>query len=41
MSRIKDIMQKMIRWFDASDKNVKEMRIDLSSCGQKVNAYSV
>ncbi|KAK4731656.1 hypothetical protein R3W88_024644 [Solanum pinnatisectum] len=41
MSCIKDMMQKMMRRFEAIDENVKEMRNDLSSIGQKVDAYVV
>uniref|UniRef100_M1DNK9 Integrase core domain containing protein n=1 Tax=Solanum tuberosum TaxID=4113 RepID=M1DNK9_SOLTU len=36
MARIEDMMQKMMRRFDATDENVKEMRNDLSGIGQKV-----
>jgi len=41
MSRIEDMMQKMMRRFDATDENVKEMRSDLSGIGQKVDAHAV
>ena len=41
MARIKDMMQKMMRRFDAADENMKEMRNDLSGIGQKVNAHAV
>uniref|UniRef100_M1DZZ3 Integrase core domain containing protein n=1 Tax=Solanum tuberosum TaxID=4113 RepID=M1DZZ3_SOLTU len=41
MSHIEDMMQKMMRRFDATDENVKEMRNDLSSIGQKVDAHAV
>jgi len=41
MACIEDMMQKMIRRFDATDKNVKEMRNDLSGIGQKVDAHAV
>uniref|UniRef100_M1DQ98 Integrase core domain containing protein n=1 Tax=Solanum tuberosum TaxID=4113 RepID=M1DQ98_SOLTU len=41
MSRIEDMMQKMMKKFDATDENVKEMRNDLSGIGQKVDAHSV
>uniref|UniRef100_M1DI46 Integrase core domain containing protein n=1 Tax=Solanum tuberosum TaxID=4113 RepID=M1DI46_SOLTU len=41
MSRIEDMMQKMMRRFGATDENVKEMRNDLSGIGQKVDAHTV
>jgi len=34
-------MQKMMKTFYATDKNVKEMRNDLSGLGQKVDAHAV
>ncbi|KAK4733883.1 hypothetical protein R3W88_008144 [Solanum pinnatisectum] len=41
ISHIEDMMQKMMRRFDATDENVKEMRNDLSGIGQKVDAHAV
>ncbi|KAK4726921.1 hypothetical protein R3W88_031838 [Solanum pinnatisectum] len=41
MSRIDDMMQKMMRRFDATDENVKEFRNDLSGIGQKVDVHVV
>ena len=41
MARIEDMIQKMMRRFDATDENVKEMRSDLSGIGQKVDADAV
>uniref|UniRef100_M1DCC5 Integrase core domain containing protein n=1 Tax=Solanum tuberosum TaxID=4113 RepID=M1DCC5_SOLTU len=41
MAHIKDMMQNMMRWFDATNENVKEMRNDLSGIGQKVDAHAV
>uniref|UniRef100_M1DZG5 Integrase core domain containing protein n=1 Tax=Solanum tuberosum TaxID=4113 RepID=M1DZG5_SOLTU len=41
MARIEDMMQKMMRRFEATDKNVKEMRNDLSGIGQKVDVHAV
>ncbi|KAH0767894.1 hypothetical protein KY285_003765 [Solanum tuberosum] len=41
MSCIEDMMQKMMRRFDATDENVKDMRNDLSGIGQKVDAHAV
>ncbi|KAK4707421.1 hypothetical protein R3W88_033022 [Solanum pinnatisectum] len=41
MSRIEDMMQKMMEKFDLTDENVKEMQNDLSSISQKVDAHAV
>uniref|UniRef100_M1D9P3 Integrase core domain containing protein n=1 Tax=Solanum tuberosum TaxID=4113 RepID=M1D9P3_SOLTU len=41
MSRIENMMQKMVRRFDATDLNVKEIRNDLSGIGQNVDAHVV
>ncbi|KAH0679182.1 hypothetical protein KY284_020267 [Solanum tuberosum] len=41
MSRIEDMMQKMMKRFDATDENMKEMRNDLSGIGPKVDAHVV
>ena len=41
MACIEDMLQKMMRRFDATDENVKEMRNDLSGIGQKVDAHAV
>ena len=41
MARIEDMMQKMMRRFDATDENVKEMRNALFGIGQKVDAHAV
>uniref|UniRef100_M1DL13 Integrase core domain containing protein n=1 Tax=Solanum tuberosum TaxID=4113 RepID=M1DL13_SOLTU len=41
MSHIEDMIQKMMRKFDATDENVKDMRNDLSGIGQKVDAHAV
>ncbi|XP_049360697.1 uncharacterized protein LOC125825395 [Solanum verrucosum] len=41
MSHIKDMMQKMIKRFDATDENVKEMQNDLSGISQKVDTHAV
>ncbi len=41
MAHIEDMMHKMMRRFDATDENVKEMRNDLSGIGQKVDAHAV
>uniref|UniRef100_M1DLX3 Integrase core domain containing protein n=1 Tax=Solanum tuberosum TaxID=4113 RepID=M1DLX3_SOLTU len=41
MAHIEDMMHMMMRRFDATDENVKEMRNDLSSIGQKVDVHAV
>ena len=41
MTRVENMLQKMMRRFDATDNNVKEMRGDLVHSGQKVGAYAV
>ncbi|KAK4707101.1 hypothetical protein R3W88_033350 [Solanum pinnatisectum] len=41
MLRIEDMMQKMMRRFHAIDENVKEIRNDLSSIGQKFYTHAV
>ncbi|XP_049410643.1 uncharacterized protein LOC125873837 [Solanum stenotomum] len=41
MSRIEDMMQKILKRFDLNDENVKEMRNKLSGIGQKVDALAV
>ena len=41
MAGIEDMMQKMMRRFDATDENVKDMRNDLSGISQKVDAHAV
>ncbi|KAH0737555.1 hypothetical protein KY290_036260 [Solanum tuberosum] len=41
MSRIQDMMQKMMKRFDATDENVKEMRNNLFGIGQKFDAHAV
>lgn len=41
MSLIEDMMQKIMRRFDAIDDNVKEMQNDLFVLGQKVDTNVV
>ncbi|KAK4737122.1 hypothetical protein R3W88_000819 [Solanum pinnatisectum] len=41
MSQIEYMMQKMMKRFDSTDENVKEMRNDLFGIGQKVDAHTV
>ena len=41
MARVEDMLHKMMRRFDASDKNIKELRCDLASIGQKVDTHAI
>ena len=36
MARVEDMLQKMMRRFDASDEKIKELGSDLASIGQKL-----
>ena len=41
MVRVEDMLHKIMRWFDANDKNIKELRSDLVGIGQKVDTYVI
>uniref|UniRef100_M1DW44 Integrase core domain containing protein n=1 Tax=Solanum tuberosum TaxID=4113 RepID=M1DW44_SOLTU len=41
MTRIEDMMYKMMRRFDATEQNMQEMQNELSGIGQKVYAHAV
>ena len=41
MVRVEDILQKIMRRFDASDEHAKELRGDLAKIGKKMEAYAV
>ena len=41
MSRFEDMLHKMMRRFDASDEQNKELRCDLASIGQKVDTHAI
>ena len=41
MARVEDMLQKMMRSFDATDKHAKEFRGDLANIGQKVDAHAI
>ena len=41
MARVEDMLHKMIRRFDASDENIKELRSDLAGIGKKVDAHAI
>ncbi|XP_015060244.1 uncharacterized protein LOC107006123 [Solanum pennellii] len=40
MARVEDILQKMMRRFDSSDEQAKELRDNLVTIGQKVDAHA-
>ena len=41
MARVEDMLQKIMRRFDASDEQTKEMRGDLANIGEKVDALAI
>ena len=41
MSRVEDMLHKMMRRFDASDEHTKELRCDLVGIGQKVATHAI
>ena len=41
MARVEDMLHKMMRSFDARDENIKELRGDLASIGQKVDTHAI
>ena len=41
MARVEDMLHKIIRRFDASDENTKELRSDLAGIGQKVDTHAI
>ena len=41
MSRVEDMLHKMMRRFDASDDHTKKLRNDLESIGQKVDTHAI
>ena len=41
MARVNNMLQKMIRRFDASDEHAKELRGDLVNIWQKVDAHAI
>ena len=41
MARVDDMLQKMMRRFDASEEHTKELRSDLTSIGQKYDAHAI
>ena len=40
MARVEDMLQKMIKRFDASDDHIKELRSDLANIGKKMDAHA-
>lgn len=41
MSRVEDMLHKMMSRFDASDEHNKELRNDLAGIGQKVDTHAI
>ena len=41
MSRVEDMLHKMMRRFDASDEHNKELRNDLAGIGQKFDTHAI
>ena len=41
MARVEDMLHKMMRRFDASDKHIKELRCDLASIGKNVDTHAI
>ena len=41
MSRVEDMLHKMMRRSDASDEHIKELRSDLVGIGQKVDTHAI
>ena len=41
MALIEDVLQKNMRRFDASDEHIKELKSDLASIEQKVDAHEI
>ena len=41
MTRVEDMLHKMMRRFDASDEHNKELRNDLAGIGQKVDTHEI
>ena len=41
MTRVEDMLHKMMRRFDTSDEHIKELRYDLASIGQKIDTHAI
>ena len=41
MARVNYMLHKMMRMFDASDENIKELRSNLAGIGQKVDTHAI
>ena len=41
MSRVEDLLHKMMKRFDANDEHNKELRNDLACIGQKVDTHAI
>ena len=41
MAQVEDMLQKLLRRFDASDEHTKELRNDLAGIGKKVDTHAI
>ena len=41
MARVENMLHKMMRRFDASDENIKELRSDVAGIGKKVHTHAI
>ena len=41
MTRVEDMLLKMMRWFNDSDEHIKELRSDLEGIDQKVDTHAI
>ena len=41
MTRLEDMLHKMVRRFDANDEHIKELRSDLAGIGQKFDTHAI
>ena len=41
MARVEDMLHKMMRRFDTSEENIKKLRSDLTSIGQKFDTHAI
>ena len=41
MARVEDMLHKIMRRFDASDKHIKELRSDLAGIGKKFDTHTI
>ena len=41
MTRVEDMLQKMMRRFDSSDEHAKDLRGDLENIGQNLDSHAI